>query len=405
MAVASKRAPQVARRKRGVLHVFPRGNQWWAQVPKVGRRALDVPLEGVSKDDAYRIAAQKFGAGDLDPKAALAAREADLAELARLYTAENRHRWSQRQADNVAYRLGSFVAHVGVARIDQVTAATLSTYVEARRRAWAEEHKGARLTDAAVNRTIQIVRAMARWAVKREPPLCDPGALHAWKNLAEIARNRDPLIPSPAEWMTVVRELEREPSPRPNARAVARTRANARGLACFVALAVQTGLRFDELRHLRAADVGADVVRVQAYDGWTPKDREERDVPVPASVAELAREMILWRDQAVGLNSKRLVLGDHWVLDRVADAWARAELPGDPPGMHDCRRTFATEMSRTAGVSIRDVQRLLGHADLKTTERYLGRYRTDAARPALDLGFAAMLHRPTATVIPMRSPG
>lgn len=385
-----------------MLHPYPRGNQWWVQVPGVGRRSLGVPVEGTSKDEAYRLAAQRFGAGSLDPKAALAAREADLGELAKRYTAESRHRWSQRQADNVAYRLGAFVAHVGVARIDQITAATLAAYVEGRRRAWAAAHKGAQLSDAAVNRTIQTVRAMARWAVKREPPLCDAGALAAWKNLSEVARNRDPLIPSPAEWMRAVREIEREPSPRPNARAVERTRANARGLACFVAVAVQTGLRFDELRHLRPVDIGDDVVRVQARDGWRPKDREERDVPVPASVAVLAREMIAWRDQAVGLNSKRLALGDHWVIDRLATAWARAGLPGEPPGMHDCRRTFATEMSRTPGVSIRDVQRLLGHADLTTTERYLGRYRSDAARPALDLGFAAMLSAPAAEVIPLR---
>ena len=41
----------------------------------------------------------------------------------------------------------------------------------------------------------------------------------------------------------------------------------------------------DELRHLRAEDVGRDVVRVRAWGSWKPKDREERDVPVPATEA------------------------------------------------------------------------------------------------------------------------
>ena len=90
------------------------------------------------------------------------------------------------------------------------------------------------------------------------------------------------------------------------------------------------------------------------------------------------------------------------MLDRLARAWEAARLPGDPPGMHDCRRTYATELSRTAGVSVRDVQRLLGHADLKTTERYLGRYRTDAARAAVDLGVSAALSGPAAPVLPLR---
>lgn len=373
-----------------MLHPYPRGGQWWCQVPGVGRKPLGVPVEGTSRDEAYRIAAQRYAAGTLDPRAALAAHESDLKRLADLYAIEAAHRWSPRQKSNVSYRLAAFVEAIGVARVDQITAATLAEYVEGRRRAWASAHDGAHLTDAAVNRTIQIARAMARWAAKRSPPLCELGALAGWKNLDEIARNRDPLIPSPPEWMRVVRAIEATPD-RAGPKIKARVRANARGLACFVALGVQTGLRFDELRHLRAVDVGDDVVRVQAYAGWRPKDREERDVPVPASVAAMAREMIAWRAIAVGLNGKKLALGDHWVVDRLAEAWSRAELPGEPPGMHDCRRTFATEMSRTPNVSIRDVQRLLGHADLKTTERYLGRYRSDAARPALDLGFAAVL--------------
>ncbi len=396
----------MARRKRGVLHPFPRGNQWWVQVPGVGRRSLGVPVDGTSKEEAYRLAAQRFAAGALDHKAALAARETDLAALAKLYVTENAHRWSARHAANVSYRLGAFVTTIGVDRIDQITAATLATYAASRPATHAKKNpKRGALTDAAINRTVQIARAMARWAAKRSPPLCELGALATWKNLKEIARNRDPLIPSPAEWSQVVRAIESTPD-RVGPKIAARVRANARGLAIFVALAVQTGLRFDELRHLRAVDVGEDVVRVQAYDGWRPKDREERDVPVPASVAGLAREMIAWRDVARGINGKRLVLGDHWVIERLAAAWTRAGLPGDPPGMHDCRRTFATEMSRTPGVSIRDVQRLLGHADLTTTQRYLGRYRSDAARPALDLGFAAMLARPDlAAVIPLRRGG
>lgn len=397
----------MARRKRGVLHPFPRGTQWWVQVPGVGRRSLGVPIDGTSKEEAYRLAAQRFAAGALDHKAAAAAREADLAELAKLFVAENRHRWSERHAANVSYRLGAFVSTIGVDRIDQITARTLAHYAEARPLAHAKKNpKRGALTDAAINRTIQIARAMARWAAKRSPPLCELGALATWKNLKEIARNRDPLIPSPAEWSQVVRAIELEESPRASARGIERTRANAAGAARFVALAVQTGLRIDELRHLRADDIGADVVRVRAWGSWRPKDREERDVPVPASVAALAREMIAWRDSALGLNSKRLVIGDHWIAERLAAAWTRAELPGDPPGMHDCRRTFATEMSRTPGVSIRDVQRLLGHADLTTTQRYLGRYRSDAARPALDLGFAAMLApRDLAAVIPLRRGG
>jgi integrase len=385
----------VARRKRGVLHVYPRGQQWWAQVPGVGRRSLDVPLDGTSHAEAYRVAAQRFGAGDLDPRAAEAGREERLTELSEAFVREHKSRWSKRHTDNVTYRAAAFIAALDTDRIDHLTAETLARYVDA-------QHKEG-LSDATINRTIQVMRALARWAARRTPPLCDEGALARWKNLREVARNRDPLIPSPPEWSQLIRELGSPPRSTSVRADEAIERANARGVAVLVAVAVQTGLRVDELRHLRAVDVAADAVRVRASGDWRPKDREERDVPVPASVAALARELVAWREGAVGLSGKPLALGGHWIEARISAAWGRAKLPGDAPGMHDARRTFATEMSRRPGVSIRDVQRLLGHADLETTQRYLGRYRSDDARPAVDMGLAAALAPTTpAAVIPMR---
>lgn len=303
-----------------------------------------------------------------------------------MFLAENRSRWSLRHRENVSYRFDAFRKALrarGVTRIEHITAEVLARYVEARQRA--------KSTDATINRTIQVARALARWASHREPPLCDAGALASWKNLKEIARNADPLIPSPPEWAAVVRELERERCPRTTAQAIERTKANARGAALLVAVAVQSGLRIDELRHLRDCDVRDDAVSVRAYGQWKPKDREERDVPVPIAVARLAREFVAWRDVAVGLNGHKLALGAHWIEERITPAWKRAKLPDVAPTMHDARRTFATEMSRRPGVSIRDVQRLLGHADLETTQRYLGRYRSDDARPAVDMGLASVL--------------
>jgi integrase len=180
------------------------------------------------------------------------------------------------------------------------------------------------------------------------------------------------------------------------------SRSHARGVALLVATAVQTGLRVDELRHMRAEDISDDAVTVRAHGDWRPKDRAERTVPIPRAAATLARELVAWRDTAKGMRGRPLALGAHWIADRIAAAWTAARLPGEPPGMHDCRRTYATELSRTAGVSVRDVQRLLGHADLSTTERYLSRYRSDASRAAVDLGVSAALAGPPADVVPLR---
>lgn len=353
---------------------------------------LEVPANGSNVPTKVR-----FSTGGLDARAGSAAREEDLIRLGERFIEENRHRWAARHTENVVYRLAAFhdaLAGVGVTRIDQFTAQTLARYAEARH--------AAKVSDATINRTIQVARAMARWASKRSPPLCDAGALAALSNLREVARNRDPLIPSPREWKSVIRELEREECPRSTANAIERTRANARGAALLVAVAVQTGLRFDELRHIRAEDIGNDVVSVRAHGPWRPKDREERDVAVTADVAALAREFVAWRDHAVGLNGHALVLGGHWIEAHLSAAWERAKLPGAPGLMHDARRTFATEMSHRPGVSVRDVQRLLGHADLETTQRYLGRYRSDDARTAVDMGLASVLRGAAATVVPRR---
>lgn len=381
------------RRKRGVLEVRERDGVWWVKVPAIGRKSLGLRVDEVSKDEAYRQACQRYASGALEAPSSKAAQVSSLEELAEIYVRDYQHLWSGRQPENVSYRLGAFVEAMrehGVTRITQITTSVLAKYVTARMEDGIEA--------ATINRTIQVVRPMARRLAKQTPPLCAAGALGSWKNLKEIIREQDPIIPSPAEWGMVIRELEREPSPRATPEGERRTRENNRGIALVVTLAVQSGLRIDELRHTRlSVDLGPDWIAVKAYEGFTPKDREERTVLLPPAVADLAREMVRWRERAVGINGRRIVLGEHWIAKRLAAAWKRAKLPGAAPGMHDARRTFATELSRRPGVGPHDIQRLLGHEDLETTQRYLGRYRSDEARVAIDLGVAAHL-RPAWTV-------
>jgi len=130
-------------------------------------------------------------------------------------------------------------------------------------------------------------------------------------------------------------------------------------------------------------------------------------VPVARGTADALRAFVAWRDSAVGLNRRPIVLGDHWMADRIGEAWARGKMAGDPPGMHDARRTFATENVRR-GLGIDRVRVLLGHKDVRTTERYVGRYRTDTEQPVAALGVADALREATparvARVIPMTGP-
>jgi integrase len=166
--------------------------------------------------------------------------------------------------------------------------------------------------------------------------------------------------------------------------------ANARGAALLVATAVQTGERLDELRHMRLEDIGTDEIRVAAWGDWSPKNHRNRTIPVPSQTATLAKEFVAWRDHAVGLNGQALVVGEHWISEQLDAAWAKAELAGDAPRMHDCRRTFATELHRS-GHPLTLVRDRMGHGDVETTEGYLGRYRSDRDRVVPDMGVGAAL--------------
>lgn len=148
---------------------------------------------------------------------------------------------------------------------------------------------------------------------------------------------------------------------------------------------------------------------MKAWGGWSPKSRRERTIPVPATTAALARALAVSCEGARGIRGGgaggRLVLGSHWINERLDAAWSRAGIGGDAPRMHDCRRTFATEWVRH-GQPLIIVRDRMGHADVETTERYLGRYRSDRDRAVPDMGAgASLVGGSSATVIPLRRGG
>jgi len=75
-------------------------------------------------------------------------------------------------------------------------------------------------------------------------------------------------------------------------------------------------------------------------------------------------------DDLLVLNHEGGPLTPHAVYDSVKKLARRAGLDPKKISPHVFRHTFATELVR-AGVNIRTVQELLGHADLSTTARYL----------------------------------
>lgn len=389
--------------KHGALRVYVRGSYWWAHVPGKGRVSLGLPSE-VSRAEALAHASREHGHGRLAAGTAGVQADEVLSVIVETFHREYGPRYKPRALRSAMLHLLAFAAWMearGVTRASQVTSERLAAWTSALS---ASGRSGAR-SNATVNRALVVVRVCLRWAAARTPPLCAPTAAEKLRPLREVDRRPHPVIPSPEEWRRLVVALETSPVPETcrTEETQRRHRECARGAALLVAVAVSSGLRLDELRHLRPDDVAGDRVEVRASGGWSPKSWAERTVPVGPEARELARELVAWmRSKPKARNGLALVVGDHWIADAIDEAWARAELPGEPPRMHDCRRTYATATHR-AGVPIDRVRALLGHRDVQTTERYLGRYRSDETEVAVDVGVADVLSAKTsAKVLPMK---
>ena len=130
-----------------------------------------------------------------------------------------------------------------------------------------------------------------------------------------------------------------------------------------------TGLRERELTTLTWEDVclepGREHIVVRAKPGFTPKDYEQREVPLPTSLAEKLRA---WpRTSGLVFPSRRGERERH-LLRRLQRVAARAGVEGAT--LHKFRHTYATRLLEQ-GADVVTVQRLLGHSDLETTQRYL----------------------------------
>jgi integrase len=136
-------------------------------------------------------------------------------------------------------------------------------------------------------------------------------------------------------------------------------------------VAVRTGLRQGELVALRGEDwQGSRLVIVRAWDRLAgrmalPKSRKPRSVPVHPDVAKILRRRVkVYGDGLIWGHSRAGRW--RWWSDRWYWMGRGLELP---TGTHLFRHTFAAWWVQ-AGGGMRELQRILGHASVKTTEIY-----------------------------------
>jgi len=159
----------------------------------------------------------------------------------------------------------------------------------------------------------------------------------------------------------------------------------------MVLLSLKAGLRAIEIAHLTWGCIREDDTVIELVD---TKGGKPRTVPINKDLrAVLQAYRATCRRTADGefvFYARHAKPGEPLTANAVA-AWFRdlytRRLGWTGYSSHSGRRTFATQAARKAtvvGGSLRDVQDMLGHASLSTTQRYL-EPSSDAKRKLVDL--------------------
>lgn len=137
----------------------------------------------------------------------------------------------------------------------------------------------------------------------------------------------------------------------------------------LLSLAYGSGLRVSEVVRLRVGDIDFARNLVMVRQGKGGKDRRTL---LPKSLKpELARVMA-WRNAGDYLfeSQRGGRLSERTAQKVFEQAVRRVELDrGKKAGFHSLRHSFATHLLEN-GISLRYIQALLGHENIKTTERY-----------------------------------
>lgn len=123
----------------------------------------------------------------------------------------------------------------------------------------------------------------------------------------------------------------------------------------------QGGLRIDEARHLEPSDVDEEenVLRIRVKKGWSPKDQEDRDIPLVEPM------------RTVLLTLKRQNPNARWLLPRGDTRTYKCERCGGAETHIGNLRSAILALAKAAGISKRLTHHMLRHCN-STHNRQLG---------------------------------
>lgn len=140
-----------------------------------------------------------------------------------------------------------------------------------------------------------------------------------------------------------------------------------------------SGMRLGELLNLKWTFVTDDRFLIRNRADWKPKWDIERDIPIHPSLRpilqglrkrseKLGSEYVYCSDSGKRLDKDNVRRAIKNLFERVA---AVGTHPNENIGPHTIRHTFATRLVNDLGTPLPLAQKLLGHTNLKTTQRYL----------------------------------
>lgn len=214
--------------------------------------------------------------------------------------------------------------------------------------------RGARLGPSSIDRIMQVVRDLLRWAVKREHLLLDP--------TAELLL---PAVRAPLPRTLTVEEMTRLLEAADDG-----TLLGVRDLAVLETF-YGTGVRKLELMRLDVADLDLCERKLRVMG----KGRRERFVPVGEALAE--RLTVYLRDcrpQLAGRTDVAALFltrdGERYSGSGMAALLARVgRRAGIPLAAHRLRHAFAVHLLQ-CGADMTEIQHLLGHRSLSSTQIY-----------------------------------
>ena len=287
------------------------------------------------------------------------------ARLVREYLGYLRVEKGLRPASCEAYGrdLEQFAEHV------EERGALLLTAVEADVSGFMKEKRGNHVDARSIARKLSCLRGFYRWLLLDK----------------RIAHDPTVTIETPASWKVLPKSLaESEVSEMLERSGAAARTPEGEGRGDSAALALRDhailellyagGLRVGEIVALGEEDLHLDQARAQVRG----KGDKERIVPLGRKAVEALEEYVkrgrpaLARgrmQRALFLSVRGKALTRQWVWEMVRSASGSGDGSGHKASPHMLRHSCATHMVEH-GADLRSVQRLLGHADIATTQVY-----------------------------------